>query len=57
MKHISTFVDALTLNCIKHNMIEFIQEFGYEDAERRLIQLFGDIYLIIKEYLYQWYDF
>ncbi|MCH1613518.1 MAG: hypothetical protein L7S72_09520 [Flavobacteriales bacterium] len=57
MKHISTFVDALTLNCIKHNMIEFIQEFGYEDAERRLIQLFGDNYLNNKEYLYQWYDF
>lgn len=57
MKHVSNFVNSLTMICIKHNMIEFIEEFGYTEADRKLELLFNKIYLENKEELYQWYDF
>jgi|TARA_R110000803_G_scaffold176417_1_gene238874 hypothetical protein len=48
--------DSLTLTCMKHNMIEFIDEWGYVEADMRLARLFGDAYTNVKEELYQWYD-
>ena len=42
---------------MKHNMIEFIDEWGYVEADMRLARLFGTAYTDVKEELYQWYDF
>jgi len=56
-KQIENIVSSLTLSCVKHNMIEFIAEYGHEEADKRLAGLFGNSYINNREELYQWYDF
>jgi radical SAM superfamily enzyme YgiQ (UPF0313 family) len=53
----SSIVTALTLSNIKHNMIEFIKEYGYQEADNKLASLYGKQYIENREELYQWYDF
>ena len=48
---------SLNMQCMKFNMIEFIDEYGYELADKKLANLFGKNYTDYREELYQWYDF
>ena len=34
-------VSTLTLNCIKHNFIEFVDEYGYELGVLKIAELLG----------------
>lgn len=53
----SHILTSLTLSNIKHNMIDFIKEYGYEEADNKLAGLYGKTYIDNREELYQWYDF
>lgn len=48
---------TVSLTCMRLNMIDFVNEYGYEKADEKLTNLFGASYTNIKEELYQWYDF
>ena len=49
-------LSSLTLSSIKHNYPEFVQEFGYDGANRGMEKLFGNIWLKYRELVWQWYD-
>jgi len=49
-------ISSLTLSSIKHNYVEFVEEYGYELANEKLSGLFGDIWDTHKEEVWQWYD-
>ena len=49
-------VSTLTLNCIKHNFIEFVDEYGYELGVQKIAELFGDQWDKCKLEVMQWYD-
>lgn len=50
-------INSLTLSCIKHNYPEFVREFGYEDADKRMESLFGTAWNDCKELVWQWHDY
>ena len=33
-------ISTLTLNCIKHNFVEFVDEYGYQNAVQKISELF-----------------
>lgn len=52
----SNILDSLMLSSLKHNYVEFVEEYGYELANEKLGRLFGDVWHIHKQHVWQWYD-
>lgn len=50
-------ISQLTLSCIKHNFVEFVDEFGYQDAVQKISELFSADWEKCKYEVMQWYDF
>lgn len=50
-------INSLTLSCIKHNYREFVVEFGFRDADRRMEMLFGNTWNDCKQLIWQWHDY
>lgn len=49
-------VSKLTLSCIKHNYVEFVDEWGYELGTQKIAELFGNQWELCKYEVMQWYD-
>ena len=49
-------VNSLVYSTLKHNYFLFVDKFGYEDADIRLEQLFGQTWLSVRETIWQEYD-
>ena len=50
-------ISTLTLNCIKHNFVEFVDEYGYQDGVQKISELFTADWDKCKYEVMQWYDF
>tara|TARA_Y100000004_G_scaffold167966_1_gene200946 strand:+ start:435 stop:647 length:213 start_codon:yes stop_codon:yes gene_type:complete len=53
----SYIISQITLSCIKHNFVEFVDEHGYELGVLKIAELFGDQWDKCKYEVMQWYDF
>ena len=49
-------IDSLMLSSLKHNYIEFVEEWGFAEADLRLHGLFGEVWLNNRENVWQWFD-
>lgn len=49
-------VDSLMMSSMKKNYADFVWHFGFEDADRRMGTLFGELFWENKETIWQWYD-
>tara|TARA_Y100000592_G_scaffold98824_1_gene172964 strand:- start:1687 stop:1896 length:210 start_codon:yes stop_codon:yes gene_type:complete len=49
-------VGSLMLSSLKHNYVEFVDEWGYDRANQYLHELFGEAWLNNREVVWQWYD-
>ena len=49
-------IDTLMLSSLKHNYVEFVELYGFEEANKKLHNLFGETWLQHKELVWQWYD-
>ena len=47
--NMNNVIDSLMLSSLKHNYIEFVEEWGYEEANNRLHGLFGETWLNNRE--------
>jgi|TARA_R110000803_G_scaffold24827_3_gene59634 hypothetical protein len=48
--------DELTVSCMKYNYPEFVGEYGHEEADRRMGNLFMSAWDRNKEKIWQWFD-
>lgn len=49
-------VDSLTLSCIRHNFVEFVEAYGYTLAVIKIAELFGSQWDKCALEVMQWYD-
>lgn len=49
-------VSSLTMSCMKHNYIEFVDSWGYEKANQAMQDLFGSTWGKAQQEIWQWYD-
>ena len=49
-------VDNLVLSSLKHNYVEFVKRWGFDEANSKLHNLFGEVWLNNREQIWQWYD-
>lgn len=49
-------INSLVYSTIKHNYRLFVDEFGFDNADKRLEQLFGQTWLSVRETVWQEYD-
>ena len=48
--------DDCMLSSLKHNYVEFVAEYGFAEADRKLERLFDNTWRRNREIVWQWYD-
>jgi len=49
-------IDSLIVSSLRHNYSEFVRLYGYDKANEKLHNLFGDTWLTHREDIWVWYD-
>ena len=51
----SNVIDGLMLESLKHNYVSFVNEWGYTKGESKLHGLFGDVWLVNRQAVLEWF--
>ena len=51
----SNVIDGLMLESLKHNYVSFVDEWGFTEGESRLHSLFGDVWLVNRDSVFEWF--
>lgn len=49
-------MNSLVMQSLKTNYVEFVEAWGYEQANENLTNLFGDVWKKRRQLVWQWYD-
>jgi hypothetical protein len=55
-KEMSGLIDALTVTSMKANYVDYVQNYGCEEANLRMAKMFDVSWLKHKETVWQWFD-
>lgn len=56
-EHIFDLKNDLFLINMKANFPEFVDAYGFEEADRRMERLYGQTFTDQRNHIHQWYDF
>ena len=54
--NMKNLVDNLVTSTLRANYARFVENFGYDEADRKMTALFGDAYYANRQDVWQWYD-